>query len=47
MAARGKADDAKEGVSAFLEKRAAQFPDKVSRDMPQPFPWRAPPPFSA
>jgi hypothetical protein len=47
MVARGKAGDAKEGVSAFLEKRAAHFTDKVSRDLPQPFPWRPPPPFSA
>lgn len=37
--ARGAAADAKEGVTAFLEKRAAQFPDRVSRDMPSFFPW--------
>lgn len=32
---RGGSGDAKEGVSSFLEKRAASFPDKVSRDVPQ------------
>ena len=37
--ARGAAADAREGVSAFLEKRAAQFPNRVSRDMPAFFPW--------
>jgi enoyl-CoA hydratase/carnithine racemase len=42
---RGRADDAKEGVTSFLEKRAAVFPDKVSKDMPQPFPWRETPKF--
>jgi len=31
---RGKSADAKEGVTSFLEKRQAHFPDKVSRDMP-------------
>jgi len=37
--ARGAAADAKEGVTAFLDKRAAQFPDRVSTDMPAFFPW--------
>jgi enoyl-CoA hydratase/carnithine racemase len=37
--ARGRSQDAVEGVSAFLEKRAAQFPDRVSRDMPDYYPW--------
>lgn len=45
MVARGKAGDAKEGVTSFLEKRAPVYPDKVSKDMPQPFPWRPAPPF--
>jgi enoyl-CoA hydratase/carnithine racemase len=45
IVARGRSNDAKEGVTAFLEKRPAKFPDKVSRDMPQPFPWRPTPPF--
>jgi enoyl-CoA hydratase/carnithine racemase len=37
--ARGKSADVREGVTAFLEKRVAKFPDKVSTDMPQFFPW--------
>jgi enoyl-CoA hydratase/carnithine racemase len=45
MVARGKAGDAKEGVSSFLEKRTPNYPDRVSEDMPQPFPWRPTPPF--
>jgi hypothetical protein len=31
--------DAREGVTAFLEKRPASFPDRVSADMPGFFPW--------
>lgn len=46
MVARGQSGDAKEGVMSFLEKRAPVYPDKVSRDMPQPLPWRRQPPFS-
>jgi enoyl-CoA hydratase/carnithine racemase len=37
--ARGRSDDVKEGVVAFLEKRPAQFRNKVSADMPDYFPW--------
>lgn len=37
--ARGRSGDAKEGVVSFLEKRAADYPDRVSRDMPDFFPW--------
>lgn len=37
--ARGASDDAREGVTAFLEKRPASFPDRVSADMPDFFPW--------
>ncbi len=47
MVARGRSGDAKEGVTSFLEKRAPAYPDKVSKDMPQPFPWRPTPPFQA
>ena len=36
---RGRSGDVKEGVVAFLEKRPAKFPNKVSTDMPDYFPW--------
>lgn len=36
---RGKQADAKEGVMSFLEKRTPTYPDKVSKDMPDFFPW--------
>ncbi len=42
MVARGASADAAEGVSAFLEKRQAQFPMKVSVDMPAWFPPKPP-----
>ncbi len=35
----GKAEDVKEGVKSFLEKRSPKFLSKVSRDMPKFFPW--------
>jgi enoyl-CoA hydratase/carnithine racemase len=35
----GKSPEAKEGVESFLEKRPARFPGKVSKDMPEFFPW--------
>ena len=37
----GRSADATEGVESFLEKRAAEFSDKVSTDMPTFFPWWA------
>jgi enoyl-CoA hydratase/carnithine racemase len=37
--ARGKQADAKEGVMSFLEKRTPSYPDKVSKDMPDFYPW--------
>ena len=36
---RGRTLDAKEGVMSFLEKRPAEYPNKVSTDMPDFFPW--------
>jgi enoyl-CoA hydratase/carnithine racemase len=39
--ARGRSDDAREGVNSFLEKRPAEFPVKVSEGLPDIFPsWR-------
>jgi enoyl-CoA hydratase/carnithine racemase len=42
MVQTGAADDAREGVAAFLEKRPARFPGRVSKDMPAAFPWWQP-----
>lgn len=46
IAARGSSGDAAEGVASFLEKRPAQFPDRVSADMPGFFPWWQEPPWA-
>ncbi|HXQ16910.1 MAG TPA: enoyl-CoA hydratase-related protein [Caulobacteraceae bacterium] len=35
----GSGGDVKEGVGAFLEKRAPNFPGRVSADMPKGYPW--------
>jgi enoyl-CoA hydratase/carnithine racemase len=41
--ARGKSGDAREGVSSFLEKRPANYPDRVSSDLPDIWPhWQRP-----
>jgi enoyl-CoA hydratase/carnithine racemase len=43
MLYRGRSADAAEGISAFLEKREAVFPDKVSTGLPDIMPgWTAP-----
>jgi enoyl-CoA hydratase/carnithine racemase len=36
---RGRSADAREGVTSFLEKRPASYPDRVSEAMPDFFPW--------
>jgi enoyl-CoA hydratase/carnithine racemase len=43
--ARGQSADVREGVGAFLEKRKAEFLDRVSADMPAFFPWWEEPAF--
>jgi enoyl-CoA hydratase/carnithine racemase len=43
MVARGQSADAVEGITAFLEKRPAHFPDRVSEGLPETMPgWSAP-----
>jgi enoyl-CoA hydratase/carnithine racemase len=37
--AMGASEDAKEGVTSFLEKRPARFPMKVSSGLPDFYPW--------
>ena len=37
--AMGRSPDGYEGVSSFLEKRPARFGMKVSKDLPDFFPW--------
>lgn len=36
---RSRSGDAREGISSFLEKRTPVYPDKVSTDLPDFFPW--------
>lgn len=43
--ARGASADAREGVTSFLEKRPAAFPNKVSADLPDIWPDWAEPEF--
>ena len=43
MVSRGQSADAVEGMTAFLEKRPADFPDRVSDGLPDMMPgWGAP-----
>jgi enoyl-CoA hydratase/carnithine racemase len=46
MFSRGQSADAREGVTSFLEKRPAQFTDRVSDGLPDVFPGREDPVFS-
>lgn len=39
LLSRGRSGDVREGVTSFLEKRAPRYPDRVSADMPDCFPW--------
>ncbi len=43
---RGRSEDAREGVTSFLEKRPAHFPNKVSTDLPDVWPDWIDPQFS-
>ena len=45
MFLRGQSADAHEGVTSFLEKRPAEFPDRVSDGLPDVFPGWATPQF--
>jgi enoyl-CoA hydratase/carnithine racemase len=45
MFSRGQSADAREGVESFLEKRPAQFADRVSDGLPEIFPGREAPVF--
>jgi enoyl-CoA hydratase/carnithine racemase len=45
MLARGQSPDAAEGITAFLEKRPASFPDRVSQGLPEIIPGYSPPSF--
>jgi enoyl-CoA hydratase/carnithine racemase len=43
MFARGQSEDAREGIAAFLEKREAEFPDRVGDGLPDMLPeWQEP-----
>jgi enoyl-CoA hydratase/carnithine racemase len=45
MLSRGQSADVREGVSSFLEKRPASFPDRVSDGLPDIYPGREEPAF--
>lgn len=39
IVSRGRSADVAEGVTSFLEKRPPRFPNTISADMPDYFPW--------
>lgn len=41
----GQQPDVREGVQSFLEKRKPNFPMRVSKDLPDFYPWNETPPF--
>jgi hypothetical protein len=43
---RGASADAREGVTSFLEKRPAEYPDRVSDGLPDVFPGWVEPGFA-
>ncbi|HEX5852205.1 MAG TPA: crotonase/enoyl-CoA hydratase family protein [Solirubrobacteraceae bacterium] len=45
MFSRGQSADAVEGITAFLDKRPASFPDRVSDGLPEIMPWWSEPGF--
>lgn len=45
MSLRGHSQDVREGIGAFLEKRSAHFPDRVSDGLPNLFPGREEPAY--
>jgi enoyl-CoA hydratase/carnithine racemase len=45
MVSRGQSADAVEGITSFLEKRPASFPDRVSEGLPEIMPWWSEPEF--
>lgn len=45
MFVRGQSADAVEGITSFLEKRPASYPDKVSDGLPEIMPWWSEPEF--
>jgi hypothetical protein len=45
MFSRGQSDDAREGVTSFLEKRDPVFRDRVSDGLPELFPGREEPAY--
>jgi enoyl-CoA hydratase/carnithine racemase len=45
MFLRGQSADAVEGITSFLEKRPASFPDRVSEGLPEIMPWWVEPEF--